>query len=579
MRMTVRAAAFAICGLFAFAGAAEARDRAPSQSVLARVRAGDFAQNCTRVAASGDTAAARSDDGLGLIDTAAGAPPVARQGIRVLPSATTTTYLRQLLQRFEAVQPPPQGIAPTVWIQDSPEVDARQRGSGDIYITRGALDALTDPSRGVSDEQVAADVAFILAHEYSHVLMCHYNRVMQTQSLSSTLETLGSVVTAASYVRQLRGQQQADGTYKFGLADEGRFRNDAASTMATQATLQQLNSGLLNPHWGREQERDADWLAVELMSAAGMSTDYVPELLSNLHSAETTYFSSADSVMQQLPQQLVSDLVSAQTSGQQLDAGSMMRSLAQRTVRQLAQGWLLRDRGHFHDNPDDRAERVALMLDFLGPHDSSSFAGWAGPVTVRFRTAAAQEFAGPRRAFEADKLLAQNNVDGGCAAAAQGLAAAPNNPLVLVAAANCAVARNDAAHAAQNFQRLTQTPYAIPADFVSGSQIWAAARNRASAQRVLDAGAGRFGAESFFVPRMLMLAAFSDTAGVNSVRDQCLAGTQSQKLKTECSQTAAQITGQAATAQTPQTPVPGAPAVTQSLQDATKAIGGLFGSH
>lgn len=545
----------AVCWMVALAGA-EARERAPTQSVLEHVRAGAYAQNCTGVTAD-------SADAPGLIDTVPGAPAATRQGVRVLPDARAIGFLRSMLQRFQAVQAPPQGVTPVVWIQDSQEVDARQRGAGDIYVTRGALDALTAEGRGATDPQVAADVAFILAHEYSHVLMCHYNRVVRSQQTEQSIDSLANIGVAAQYVSQLRPQQGGNGASSFALADQGRFNNGVASTMAARSTLQQLNSGLVNPAWGREQERDADQLAVELMAAAGMPTDFVPDLLFNLNTAEATFLTDTNAVMGQLSQRLAGDLT-AQAGGQSVNLADRLRSAAQRGGRELLQRSLTRHFGHFHDNPEQRAERVALVAEFLGAVDTSRFGSWAAPAAVGFRQASAVEFAGPRQAYEANRLLAQNDVEGGCAAAQRALAAAANNPGVLLAAANCAVARNDSARAAQHFNRLTQTPYAVPDDFATGSQIWAAARNRPNAARMLDLGATRFGQDSFYVPRMLVASTFADTPAIVTTRDQCVSGAQSTRLRGECQQVAAQLTGQQ---QTPaqQQPPPQNP-LTNSLE-------------
>jgi Peptidase family M48 len=548
MSKTARVTFLAVCAVWAMSGEAEARERAPRQSVLEQVRNGAFAENCASVSASAANAGDGGATAPGIIDTQRTAPAATRQGIRVLPEARATATLRSILQRFQAVQPPPTGVTPVVWIQDSHEVDARQRGAGDIYITRGALDALIADGRGATDPQVTADVSFILAHEYAHVLMCHYNRVVRTNQTTQAIDALASLGTASMYLRELRTQQTAGGGTGFTLANEGRFREGVAETMAARSVMQQLNSGLVNPAWGREQERDADHLAVELMAAAGMPADFVPELLFNLNTAEATFMSDANAVLGRMSQRLVADL-SAPNAGQPLNIADRLRGAAQRGGRELLTGFLQRNLGHFHDDPEDRAERVALMVQFLGAIDTSAFPAWAAPVAHGFRQAAAVEFAGSRYAHEANTLLAQNNIEGGCAAAQRATAAAANNPLVVLAGANCAIARNESARAAQHFNRLTQSPYAVPDDFVAGSQIWAAANNRANATRMLDTGATRFGHDSFYVPRMLVLSSFSDVQGVAATRDQCVNSSQNTRLRGECQQVAAQLTGQPA--QTP----------------------------
>jgi predicted Zn-dependent protease len=546
-------AGLVLSAAFAFAPVADARERA-QQSILARVKAGGYAEAC-RTAAS-----APQGEGSGLIDTAQGAPAVARMGVRVLPLAGATTNLRGILQRFQTVAAPPQGVTPALWIEDSAEIDARQRGGGDIYVTRGALDVLTAQSRQVPEQQIAADIAFVLAHEYAHLLLCHHNRVRTTQSISRGLDTLAQLGVAGQYLSQMQGGRA-------GLADQGRFNNGVAETMAAHSTLQMINSKLINPAWSRDQERDADFLAVELMAAAGAPTDFVPDLLASLKSADDSFSSQMTPVMQQMQRQMTSEVEQAARTGGNVDVGSM----AQRLGRQAVAGALVSKVSHFHESPQQRAERVVAMMEFLGATDTSAFAGWAGPAARGLRGAAGGEFAAARLALEAHQKLSAKDVEGGCAAAQRALTMAPNYPSALVAAGNCAVARNDTARASQHFNRLTQSPFAIPEDFVLSSQVWAAARNRTNATRALDTGATRFGADPFYVPRMMTAASFSDTVGVNTARDQCTSSTRDANLRTQCTNFAAQLTGQPAQAQAPQTPAQqGADAVRQGL-------GGLLG--
>jgi predicted Zn-dependent protease len=433
-----------------------------------------------------------------------------------------------------------------------------------MYVTRGALDVLTAQSRQVPEQQVAADIAFILAHEYAHVLMCHHNRVRTTQSIAQGLDTLAQLGVAGQYLSQTRAQGG-----RVGLADQGRFNEGVAETMAAHSTLQMLNSKLINPAWSRDQERDADFLAVELLAAAGVPTDFVPDLLASLKTAEESFSSQMAPVMQQMQRQMTTEVTQAARTG----SGVNLAQMAQRVGRQAVASMLVNKVSHFHEPPERRAERVAAMMEFLGAADTSSFAAWGEPAARGLRGAAGSEFAASRLAFEANQKLAANDVEGGCAAAQRAVTMAANYPTALVAAGNCAVARNDTARASQHFNRLTQSTYAIPEDYVLASQVWAAARNRQSAARTLDAGVTRFGADPFYVPRMMTAAAFSDTAGVNTARDHCASGARDANVRTQCANVAAQLTGQEAPAQAQ---APQAPAQ-QGLDAVRQGLDGLMG--
>ena len=65
--------------------------------------------------------------------------------------------------------------------------------------------------------------------------------------------------------------------------------HDYVPVMAGLTVLRTFNSSIVNPAWSHAQERDADRLAVELMTAAHFHADNLGDMLNMLHEANSTY--------------------------------------------------------------------------------------------------------------------------------------------------------------------------------------------------------------------------------------------------------------------------------------------------
>lgn len=519
--------------------------RRPEARVLERVRANEFAADCTALSANivrmrqGSTGVA-----IDLIDTALGAPPVARENVRVLAATQSMPFLQQLLQRFEGVQPPPAGIAPQIWVEESLQIDARQRAEGDIYLTRGLLKSLISPerqARGVDAVRIEQELGFIVAHEYAHILMCHYNRVAQSEIRRQSLGMAATLGVTALYFGTLRFSNIGGQVTVRSEAGED-FNQDVVRSMAGYTVLQTFNSSFLTPAWAGSQEREADWLAVELMREAGLGTEFVNELLVFLRTEEGLFAQEMSAVLVQIPPQaLQAALISSQGAEGGASFGDMMRGVALRSGLDAFNRWRERRRGHFHDDPEDRARNIDRMLAFMGQ------AGERPPSAVfasaaQFMTAAPQELSVAELALDANRQLFLNDVPGGCTTATQALALGPAEPVALNAAAHCELARNDAPRAARHYATLIQSTLARPEDFVFGAELWGRANNRPRAMGALDVGSRRFGADAFYLPRMQVLAGLHDVEGVRGTAADCAIHATSPELRERCPVMARQLT-------------------------------------
>jgi predicted Zn-dependent protease len=530
--------------------------RAADGPLLPRVRAHEFESRCT--APVSDAPSGEQAESYDLLDTLSGAPLTSRNDVATVGSSGTDAKLNQIVRIYQHVAPPPPGFDVNVFVQNTEDIDARQFGAGQILLTRGLVTALRNQPN-VPPDRIADQFAFILAHEYAHVLLCHYTRTEQMSQRRDLLRTVSAVGLVGVSLANSSMTRTANGA-QFNTDAQGTA-HDYVPVMAGLTVLRTFNSSVVNPAWSRAQERDADRLAVELMTAAHFHPDNLGDMLGMLHEADSTYNRTYSSVLSQMaPQAIAAGAASLNQNNSGPSLGSMLQTIGLNTGIQMLQTWRGNQLRHFHDDPVRReAELTALVQGTqVSAADASQAASAyaamdAGPAPDRASLGSAllasanSEMAAPDLAIEAIRLLASNNIDGGCDTARRALAAGPNDITALSASGQCSLARHDTPAAARVFDTLMRQPQATPEDYNDVSTLWAEVQERPRAQTALDNGAHRFGADRFYVPRITLAGRFQDTAGVQSIAAECASSAKTPETKTACAQTEARFVQTAAT--------------------------------
>ena len=110
-------------------------------SVLEQVRAGAFNERCS---APIEETVEPGLEAYDIVDLLVGAPDGARYNGAYAGMPRSDAALDAILDQLVAVQPAPAGVTPTVHIQDTMDVDARQTSAGNIVITSGLVNALLE---------------------------------------------------------------------------------------------------------------------------------------------------------------------------------------------------------------------------------------------------------------------------------------------------------------------------------------------------------------------------------------------------------------------------------------------------
>ncbi len=146
---------------------------------------------------------------------------------------------------------------------------------GNVYLAMGLLESLDS----------ADEVAAILAHETSHVLLKHHNS-----------DVLGDM------------QKKGQALYEIGVGAKTQLSGRSTVAKGDAKTLQQVQLAtdatdkLVLPAWSRTQEREADLLGVDLLVETGQSPPAMVSMLEKLQAWEKATAETEQAFMDRMTQ-------------------------------------------------------------------------------------------------------------------------------------------------------------------------------------------------------------------------------------------------------------------------------------
>jgi predicted Zn-dependent protease len=227
-----------------------------SATVLSGVKPGVYEPSTLAIGAEKDLAQHRGD-GLGFVR-----------------SATLEQYLNEMRARLIAASGKTK-VPGRVMILANPGFVAFSTPDGNVYLAMGLLESL----------ESADEVGAILAHETSHVLLKHHSS-----------DVLGNM--------QKRGQA----LYEVGIGAKAAWSGRSSPAKGDRRTLQQLQLAtdvtdrLVLPAWNRSQEREADLLGVDLLTASQLSAPAMVSMLEKLGAWEKVNAAAAEDFRDRLAQ-------------------------------------------------------------------------------------------------------------------------------------------------------------------------------------------------------------------------------------------------------------------------------------
>lgn len=194
-------------------------------------------------------------------------------------------YLRNILNRVVGVYPydkPAIGL----YIDASDRGTAQATPDAEIYVSLGFLEKV----------ETEGQIAMVLAHEAAHILLNHFSRVDYLDAQTSTVNAVSGALLLAKTAKSIDVDFNKQGDLNL-TNDEKKVEEEAKNLEATTWLINRASDHLLSNFWSREQEKDADLLAADLLVKSGYNPRASADLfrlLTELRAEEQTYLSYLD---------------------------------------------------------------------------------------------------------------------------------------------------------------------------------------------------------------------------------------------------------------------------------------------
>ncbi|TAD91941.1 MAG: hypothetical protein EAZ99_01025 [Alphaproteobacteria bacterium] len=186
----------------------------------------------------------------------------------VVQDSRLNAYVRRIADRILDQWPGPRPSV-QVWIlqTETARIDISQ--SHDVFLSLYWLNAVTTEDA----------LAFLIAHEISHVLLNHFDRDSFFKGYEAVIDLSMQVALLGISLASGRGSGQGAVT----AAAEQAAGQALLTSMGTGVALTELAETFMNPIWTRQQEFEADMLAVDLVAKAGYAAAGVNEAFTLLN--------------------------------------------------------------------------------------------------------------------------------------------------------------------------------------------------------------------------------------------------------------------------------------------------------
>jgi Zn-dependent protease with chaperone function len=475
-------------------------EKGEKATVISELKTGPYTASALAIGEEKDLAQRRAD-GIGFVRAASLEQYLAALRTQLLAGSGVT------------------GVPGRVTVLANPAFAAYSTPDGNVYLAIGWLKNLEN----------ADEMAAIVAHELSHVLLAHHSSdlVSEWQHKGQAIQEI--VIRAKADQSKTKTVSKAD-----------------AKTIKDAQFVADISDKLLLPEWSRRQEREADLLGVDLMIRANYSPAAMVSMLEKLKAWETQNKESDDAFLERLKQTA------------QADAGQAANMLYKKAVSTVSVN---------HPKTEDRINDVAQYLDrHYGDKKLPDMhpAAWKDVVT---RTDVADLIKNYDSAFQARKLLDGNKLLESFAEAkiaASGSTATDAYPNWILARAATSLHRQADATAA--LQRALSSPEPIPQIYEDTIAGYEHANNIQTALTWTDKASSVFGGAPRWRPvKIRLLRKAGKTTDADAQTLDCSVNAQDwRRLCQEANQTPApgQKTPPATATPTPKptSPTPATPA-------------------
>lgn len=412
------------------------------------------------------------------------------------------------------------GRPPRILFRASDAYDAYALPDNSIVMSMGVLEAAESDS----------EVLFVLAHEYAHILMGHHLRAENISSSKGLVGAVSTIYTAGTVVSQLRSGRTAAALNTAQVGAESK----KASVLAE--ALRFAVDDLFTTNWPREQEDEADALAMDLLIGSNSTIDSYANVFARLEKMMVTQSASrakrstaaqgieknlAATMKQLASPEMLGNLAGGNNSGLKSMAGKLALGIGASAIAGAASGQ--RDT---HLPPDER--RKGLAAYFQAGYPTAEPPIDNGVMVKRYKAIAEFKKAVATKATYLKARNAYFSEDfGGAMTGLKLIGAGTRTAPTFVNFMAALVARDsgNAAQAAQYYEA-GRTGTGIPSVqlFESYAEAKIAQNDMPTSRRVLDDAEARFrDLDHFRSIEIARYVAGGETAQAQSQYDACVA--------------------------------------------------------
>lgn len=187
-----------------------------------------------------------------------------------------------------------------IWVRASESFVPHAAVGNDIFLSIGALTQLEN------EHQLAG----VLAHEAAHILLNHFDRERAMEGQRKTISAASSMVILGAGIADTKMQKTGGGDVQFVSKGDKDNAELALTGLAAGLVLMEFTDTLIDPSWNRDQENEADLLAVDLMVKANYDPAAYSVVLQKLATLETERKTKFQSLQESLGPALLASMSS-----------------------------------------------------------------------------------------------------------------------------------------------------------------------------------------------------------------------------------------------------------------------------
>ena len=219
-----------------------------------------------------------------------------------VPNAKLEAYLNGIVDKLQKNWPGEKRQIKVTLTADS-SYRASAWPDGTLRIARGVL----------RDADTEDEIAALLGHEVGHVLLNHFARTEIDEARSRTISNAASAATTGIVLSNTT-VTKSGGQAQLAVKNQASVQQDVQRTQLIKSALDQAAEILLNSPWRREQEDEADLLAIDLAYRAGYSANAIKPVLQRTKSAEVKTKSKLEELQKQYQASLEEQIKSGNIS-------------------------------------------------------------------------------------------------------------------------------------------------------------------------------------------------------------------------------------------------------------------------